>query len=122
MSGPIINWLDVGLTCLVVMGVSILAQTSDVLAAAFSTAPISSTVALTLWYYRGGGGGGGKPPSAKSPEELGEFALKIIKGVSASLVFACAVWFASARLKLGLPPTLLLGYVCWAGAWFVLYS
>ncbi|KAH9251393.1 hypothetical protein BASA81_010804 [Batrachochytrium salamandrivorans] len=115
MSGPI-NWLDFGLTCLVVLGISILSQTSDVLAAAFSTAPISSTVALTLWYYRGG-----NHSSAKSPEELGEFALKIIKGVSASLVFACAVWFASAKLKLSLPPALLLGYMCWTGAWFVLY-
>ena len=104
--------IDVGdylLTCVIIFGIAWVSQISDVLAAAFATAPVSSTVALCLWYYR--------TPVTKSQDEFIDFSVKIIKGVTASLAFSITVWYCASYLRLNPAPSILLGFVVWSLVW-----
>lgn len=106
--------LDLVLTCSTVVAVAFVAELSEPLAAAVATAPITSTAALLVYSRsqaaatRPDAPGPGAPDSES--EALAGFAFLIVKGVSASLVFALVFWACVGRLRWSLMEGLAAGY------------
>lgn len=108
------DFVDLSLTCLTVVFVAYVSEVSEPLAAAAATAPLTSTAALVLWSRN-------NQAASEDVDALAAFAVQIIKGVAASLMFAVAFYAGTKYFRLGLGHGLVMGYIVWTLAWFVLF-
>ncbi|GBG31792.1 Hypothetical Protein FCC1311_080172 [Hondaea fermentalgiana] len=120
-----VDVVELCLTCVILALTLYAAEFSETLAAALATAPVTTTVALLL-YERQRARNEGRPEAANDGTQLEAsdhaaalegFSWQIIKGVSASLVFAIVLHLCISRLRWPLLPSLGTGYLAWTIIW-----
>mmetsp|Transcript_10970 Transcript_10970/g.13738 ORF Transcript_10970/g.13738 Transcript_10970/m.13738 type:complete len:118 (-) Transcript_10970:120-473(-) len=111
------DYFDLFLSLASVILVAFLGELNPTLAAAGATPPITSSIAIVLFdrqHYRNM-----KRKDSKDQFHLVEISGKVVKGVTASLVFAICFHFL-ARNKFSLWPCMVFSCVAWTMTWVML--
>lgn len=121
-----VDVVELCITCGILIAFTYLAEFSNTLAAALATAPVTTTVALILYERQrqkdvaNSNGSDAISAAQAGNEELSHFTFQIIKGISASLLFAVVLYTSVAHFKWQLIPALGVSYAFWTLVWFMI--